>query len=68
MGLFSLLNFYLMKWLCKLFGHSFSTVDLLTYQLEKEGRCFTLNLITRELRPSTRKPHLKCRRCGQQIE
>lgn len=57
----------LKTWLCKMFGHSFSAVDLLMFRVECEGRCFTVDKLTGEQRPFTQIPEIECRRCGRRF-
>lgn len=53
------------EWMCRTFGHAFTTVDLLRFKIESEGRCFTINLLTGERRPWAGSPKITCRRCGK---
>ena len=50
-------------WLCEKLGHSYSPMDLLKFKCEREGRAYTVNLLTGK---STRlsRAEITCRRCG----
>jgi len=55
-------------WLCSIFGHSFSFIDVLTFRLKCEGRCYTVNTLTGERRPCDQTPEITCRRCGEKFQ
>jgi hypothetical protein len=55
----------LRKLICRIFGHSFSPVDILIFKLECEGRVYTTNLLTGEVKHSAIEPQITCRCCKQ---
>lgn len=56
------------KWICKKFGHSFSDLSILLFNIEREGRCFSMNALTGERSPILRATEITCRRCGAVFE
>ena len=53
------------EWICRKFGHSFSSVDMLIFNIERRGGCYIINLLNGEARRSDKVPEICCERCGE---